>query len=56
LNYEEFKKTLSKGKIEALDIGGKEIEIDTSDFKKMSYKKMFDDIHEAMQGEKIKRK
>ena len=39
-NLDEWRPILLKGKIDALDIGGEIIDIDTSDFKKIDYDKL----------------
>lgn len=47
LNYDEFKEKLLKGELENLNIGGKVIDIDTSDFHMINYKKLFGAIKSA---------
>ncbi len=44
LNYEEFQTDLIKGGSYILDIGGKVFEIDTTDFEKIDYKILFEEI------------
>jgi predicted kinase len=44
LNYYEFKDVLLKGKHEKLDIGGKFMEIDTTDFGSIYFVKIFTEI------------
>jgi len=43
-NLEEFKPSIQKGKIEALEIGGNVFDIDTTNFEDIDYKKLFDSI------------
>ncbi len=43
-NYDEFKDILLKGKHKKLDISGDILEIDTTDFSKMNYNKIFKEI------------
>ncbi|MBN1218535.1 MAG: AAA family ATPase [Anaerolineae bacterium] len=40
LNYDEFKSTLLEGGWEPLDIGGKVLEVDTTDFQAIDYKSL----------------
>ena len=44
LNYEEFKAGLLKGRDEPLDIGGTLVEVDTTDFGAIDYKKLIEMI------------
>ncbi len=48
LNYEEFRNVLFKGEYEILDIGGKICKVDTTNFDKINYKKLFDKIRLAI--------
>jgi hypothetical protein len=47
LNHEEFKETLLKGRLESLDIGGKVLNVDTTDFGTIEYDKLFSEIKSA---------
>ncbi|HAO52176.1 TPA: hypothetical protein DCQ85_01780, partial [Candidatus Magasanikbacteria bacterium] len=44
LNYEEYEEILLKGKIDPLNIGGKLIDFDSTNFEKIDYKKIFEQI------------
>lgn len=50
LNYEELKEVLLKGAHDPLEIGGKVIDIDTTDFKSIDYKSLFNEISAATNG------
>jgi hypothetical protein len=47
LNYEEFQATLLAGNSQILDIGGKVVEIDTSDFQTIDYESLLKTIQSA---------
>lgn len=48
ISSDEWRPMLLQGKIEALDIGGKIFDIDTSDFDKVDYAKLISDIKLAI--------
>jgi len=50
LNYEELKEVLLKGAHDPLEIGGKVIDIDTTDFQSIDYKSLFNEISAATNG------
>lgn len=43
-NYNEFKESLLRGKYDPLDIGGKVIEVDTTDFSAIDYAGLFEKV------------
>lgn len=47
LNYEEFKTTLIKGGYDLLDVESKVFEVDTSNFERIDYKILFEEIKSA---------
>ncbi|NQU99955.1 MAG: AAA family ATPase [Parcubacteria group bacterium] len=47
-NYDEFKDILLKGKLEPLEISGDIMEIDTTNFAKINYKKIFKEIEKEV--------
>jgi predicted kinase len=49
LNYAEFRETLLQGRLESLDIGGRLIEIDTTDFSTIDYAAVYAEINQAFQ-------
>jgi predicted kinase len=49
LNYAEFQETLLEGRLESLDIGGRLIEIDTTDFNTIDYAAVYAEISQAFQ-------
>jgi predicted kinase len=50
LNYEEFEKTLLGGRLEPLAIGGRIIEVDTTDFNAINYTGVFAEVSRALKG------
>lgn len=49
LNYAEFRATLLQGRLEPLDIGGRTIEIDTTDFGTIDYAAVYAEISQAFE-------
>ena len=47
-NFEEFKPMLLKGRREVADIGGENLEIDTTDFQNLPYRRVLSSIREKM--------
>ena len=47
LNYAEFRETLLQGRLESLDIGGRLIEIDTTDLNTIDYAAVYAEISQA---------
>jgi hypothetical protein len=47
-NFDEFKTSLLEGVYKNLDIGGKVIELDTTDFSTIDYDQLFESIRSAM--------
>ena len=49
-NYDEFRDMLLRGRSEPLDIGGRRVEIDTTDFEAIDYQTLFTEIAQALDG------
>ncbi len=51
MNYDEFRESLRRGWAAPLDIGGRLIEVDTTDFNAIDYEAIFTSIAEVLQKE-----